>query len=406
MPKIFYGWWVVAACFLIAFFYTGMVSFGFTAFVEPIAVEFGWSYAQISLAASLRGMEMGIFAPLIGFWVDRFGARRLLLAGTLSIGLGLLLLSRMQSLAVFYTAFVVIGFGTSATSSTVTTPAIADWFKKDIGKALGITNTGVASGGILLPLITVLIVQYNWRTAAAILGAVMLLIGMPLCFVVRSRPAAPGAKQTRPPAGAAPNPGREFDLRSALRTRIFWHLGIAEAIRLMTLMALLTHILPYLHSVGVSRVRATSVAAAIPLLSAGGRLIFGYLADRYDKFRLMALLYFLGGVSVFIFAYVDTQWLLIPFLLLFPLSWGAAPLQGAILRECFGRLSLGSILGIMGALITIARSIGPALAGWSFDIFGRYRPAWLFFAGTFAMAILLMLTVPAHRQEAVPGDSN
>jgi len=224
---------------------------------------------------------------------------------------------------------------------------------------------------------------------------------MPLALVVRSQPERYGylPDGARASANHTPTerPEQELNLRAALRTRVFWHLSIAEALRLMTLTALITHIIPYLSSVGISRTQATAVASAIPLLSIGARLLFGWMGDRFNKFHIMALLYFLGGGSILMFAYVDREWLLVPFLVLFPLSWGAPPLQGAILRECFGRLSLGSILGTMGSLITVARIFGPALAGWTYDTFGRYHAAWLFFAGTFGVAVVLMLTVRSSK---------
>jgi MFS family permease len=111
------------------------------------------------------------------------------------------------------------------------------------------------------------------------------------------------------------------------------------------------------------------------------------------------MLYVIGGFSILIFANVNTTWLLYPFLILFPLSWGAPPLRGAILRESFGRLALGSILGILGGVGTVARIIGPVLAGWTYDTFGSYRFAWFFFTGTFAIAVILMLTIsPAEKK--------
>ncbi len=93
-PKVFYGWWIVGACVFILLYTSGVIHFGFTAVVEPIAEEFGWSYAQISLASSLRGLEMGLLAPLVGFLVDRWGPRRLVFGGSILVGLGLLVLSR------------------------------------------------------------------------------------------------------------------------------------------------------------------------------------------------------------------------------------------------------------------------------------------------------------------------
>ena len=123
--KIFYGWWIVLACFLISFYVGGAIFFGFTAFFEPIREEFGWSYTQISLATSLRGLEMGIFAPLIGFLVDRFGARKLVFYGTIAVGLRLILLSLTQSLAMFYASFLLIAFGAGGCASVVFMTAVA-----------------------------------------------------------------------------------------------------------------------------------------------------------------------------------------------------------------------------------------------------------------------------------------
>ena len=107
-PNIFYGWWIVGACFLISLYTGGAIVFGFTAFFEPIANEFGWSYTQISLAASLRGVELGLLAPIAGLLVDRWGPRRLIFAGSIITSLGLFLVSRTTSLGMFYGGFALV----------------------------------------------------------------------------------------------------------------------------------------------------------------------------------------------------------------------------------------------------------------------------------------------------------
>ena len=124
-PKVFYGWWIVGAGFGIAFLESGVVFYGFTAVFEPLADEFGWSYAQISLAMSLRGLESSLLAPLVGILVDRWGTRRLLFGAVVLIGFGLILLSRTNSLFMFYLAFAIVALGVSGSSSTVTTTAVA-----------------------------------------------------------------------------------------------------------------------------------------------------------------------------------------------------------------------------------------------------------------------------------------
>lgn len=142
MINLFYGWWIVVACFTISLYVGGVIFFGFTAFFQPIQDELGWSYTQISLGSSLRGLEMGVFAPFVGLIVSRYGPRRLLLAGMITLGIALVLLSRVQSLPGFYGAFILIAFGAGGCTSVVTMTAVANWFHRKVGIALGIMASG------------------------------------------------------------------------------------------------------------------------------------------------------------------------------------------------------------------------------------------------------------------------
>jgi len=193
MPfKVFYGWWIVAACFAVALYVGGAVVYGFTAVFEPIASEFGWSYTQISLAASLRGLEMGLMAPLVGLLVDRWGPRRLTFAGAGLVGIGLMLLSQVNSLPMFYGTFGLVAIGTSACTSTVLMAAVANWFRRRVGIATGITASGFGASGLLVPVVTHLIDACGWRTAMVILGLEMLVVGLPLSLVLRHQPESYG----------------------------------------------------------------------------------------------------------------------------------------------------------------------------------------------------------------------
>ncbi|NIS60075.1 MAG: MFS transporter, partial [Proteobacteria bacterium] len=169
MAGIFYGWWIVMASFLMASYF-GAIVYGFTAFFEPIAEELGWSYTQVSIAFSLRGLEMGILAPVMGFLVDRFGPRKLAFFGVSTVGFSLILLGLTNSLVVFYGAFILLGLGAGGCTSTVLMTAVAHWFRRNVGKAMGIVACGFGAGGILIPLIVGLIDLYQWRTALIILG--------------------------------------------------------------------------------------------------------------------------------------------------------------------------------------------------------------------------------------------
>ena len=397
MKKIFYGWWIVLACFLI-FFYVASVAFlGFTAFFEPISKEFGWSYTKISLAASIRGLEIAIFSPFIGVLVDRFGSRKLILSGTIIIGFGLLLMSLTQSLAMFYGLILLIAFGTNGCTDVVLTTAVANWFRKKVGVALGVMFAGVGAGGLMIPLMVWLIDVHGWRIALAICGLGMWIIGMPLCAVLRNRPEEhgylPDGELTVNSVSEAGTQHKETNigLKEALRDRSLLYLSVSELIRMMIVLAVITHIMPYLSSIGMSRSSAALIAAANPLISIIGRFGFGWLADIFPKRQVIAAAYLFGTFGLVTLSYIDVTWLYIPFLFFFPLFWGVAALRGAILREYFGREAFGKILGILTGFATIGGSIGPILAGWVFDTLGSYRLIWLVFSGLNSLAVWMLL---------------
>jgi len=400
IQKIFYGWWIVLACSLIGLYVSGTVNFGFTAFFEPIREEFGWSYTQISLAASLRGLEMGIFAPVVGFLVDRFGPRKLMLWGTITVGFGLILLSLAQSLATFYGAFLLIGFGGGGCTSVVSMTAVANWFRRKIGLALGVMASGFGAGGLMVLLIVRLIELYQWRATLIILGMGMWGLGIPLSLVVRDRPEQYGYL----PDGELSSPqveghdiqdtGVEIGLRQALKMRSFLYLNITEFIRFVALMAVFTHVMPYLASVGMQRSTAGLVAGAIPLIGIIGRFGLGWLGDVFDKRHVLAMATGLINLGLLAFSYVHVRWVIVPFLILLPLGHGGSAVQrGSILREYFGRDSFGKMIGIIMGSASVGGIVGPTLAGWAFDTVGSYRPIWLGLCGLTGLGTVLVLRI-------------
>ncbi|MFB0506368.1 MAG: MFS transporter [Thermodesulfobacteriota bacterium] len=405
MAGIFYGWWIVFACFLIAFYVGGACFYSLTAFFEPIAGEFGWSYTQVSIAFSLRGLEMGILAPLVGFLVDRLGSRKLAFSGVLIVGFSLILLGLTNSLVMFYSAFILLAFGTSGCASTVLLTVVAQWFKRNVGKAMGIVACGFGAGGLLIPLIVWLIDLYQWRTTLILLGLGTWILGIPLSFVIRHKPEKygyfPDGETTAGPTSSHRDRGREEqgNFKEALMGRNFWKIGVAEATRMMTTMAIITHIMPYLSSIGMPRSSAAFVATSIPLLSITGRFGFGWLGDFFDKRDVLAVLYCLLGIGTLAFSYIHVKWLILPFLLLFPPAFGGTvSLRGAIVREYFGRASFGRLIGIIMGMAAIGGVIGPSTAGWAFDNVGSYHGVWLAFAGTTVIAIVLILRLKTPGQ--------
>jgi MFS family permease len=155
-----------------------------------------------------------------------------------------------------------------------------------------------------------------------------------------------------------------------------------------------THVMPYFSSMGISRSKAGLVAGAIPLFSIIGRLALGWLGDVFEKRYVMALAFGLMGMGMLAFGYVQVEWVILLFLLLFPPSFGGTMvLRGSILREYFGRDSLGKMLGMVMGSASIGGIIGPTLAGWVFDSLGSYHLIWMAFSGFILLAIILVLRI-------------
>ena len=417
-PRIFYGWWIVAASFCIALYVGGVVFYGFTTIFEPIASEFNWSYTQISFAASLRGLEMGLFAPVIGILVDRWGPRRLIFGGAVATALGLMLLSRTSSLVVFYAAFFLMALGMSNCTMTVLMTAVANWFRKNVGKATGIAISGFGCGGLLIPLIVRFIEVYQWRSTMVILALGMLGIVLPLSLLFRHRPEQYGdfidgraADGVAFDSGSAAPPAAEAHVgpKQALRSRTFWHLAVPFTYHVMAVSSIVTHVMPYLSSIGIARSRSSLVATGIPLMSVVGRLGLGSLGDRLDRRRISACAYFMMGLGAVCFAFAPTggPWLFVPFLVLFGIGYGGNnALRPPMTREYFGRTSFGAVFGLIIGINMLGGFIGPPAAGWVFDTWGSYQSMWFLLAGLAPAAMVTVLTIPSGSAGVQPATAD
>jgi len=408
--NIFYGWWIVAACFIIALYMSGVIFYGFTAIFEPIAEEFGWSYTSISVAASIRGLEAGLLAPVVGILVDRWGPRRVIFIGVLFMGLGLLLLSQVHSLFMFYIAFILMSLGISSCGISVTVTAVANWFRRKVGLASGITISGYGSSGLLVPLVVRLVDLYDWRTAIMIMGIGMFFIGLPLSLLLRHKPEQYGYLPDGGKGGevafdgsSVKLPAQEISIsaRQAMKTRTFWLIVLAVMPQFIVIPAVITHVMPYLSSVGFPRTMSGLVATVIPLLSISGRFGFGWLADKYTAKRLsvFALVLLTLGLVCFEYVSLDWQWLLVPFLILMGLGYGGInTMVGVLLRGHFGRGNFGTIIGFAWGILMAGTMVGPPIAGWVYDQWGSYQGTWVTMAGVAFIGAVIMTVTPRSRE--------
>jgi len=403
--KIFFGWWIVGASFMIFFYMSGTIILGFTAFFEPIAAEMGWSYTQISLASSLRGLEAGLLAPVTGILVDRWGPRKLVFSGGILMAAGSYFLSTVDSLAMFYAAYLIIALGTSCCSYTVQMAAAANWFRRKMGLASGIMSAGVGFGGLIIPIMVYLIVIYGWRTTMALISAGTLVIVLPLSLLFRRNPEDYGYypdgdcevevnENTKIVSTSTMESSVTFS--QAKKSLTFWKIIISLVLLHTVVSALTVHIMPYLSSVGIARFKSGFVVTLYPIISIAGRIGAGWLGDRYGKKPVLATAFFLIGLGFFCLSYITESMtlILIPFVLLYSTGFGSAgALRPSLVREYFGRSHFGTILGCIMGMAMIGSMTGPTLTGWVYDKQGGYQGIWLIAAGISFASLFLILTI-------------
>ena len=406
-----YGWSIVCTCFFINLYTNGAVQYGFTAFIEPIVREFGWSYAQVSLAASIRGFEMGLLAPVAGLLVYRIGPRRLVLTGTFSIGLGLMLLSRVHTLPMFYVACFTTSMGMGLTIGVVPMTVVAQWFRKKVSTATGIAVSGTALGGLIVPLATTLIDLYGWRTAMLILGIGMWALPLPLSFLLRNKPerygCLPDGKIIDTDIPCQPiDPAEQqktkpkIPLGRILTSATFWLITLPFTANLLVISAVITHVMPYFGSIGVSRSIASLFASALPFCTILGRLGFGWLGDRYDRRRLTACAFGLTSLAILMFSNIASAglWLVLPFIIIFGIGHGGIVIMTPVLvGGYFSREMFGTVLGFVMGIMTLGMILGPPFAGWVFDTWGSYQGAWYALAGLAVVGVGIVLAIPHER---------
>lgn len=402
--KLFYGWYVLAACCAVLFYLAGLFWWGFSVFIPPILDEFGWSRSQISLALTLQGLEGIGAAPIVGLLVDKIGTRRLMLFGLTTAALGIVLVSMAQNLMQFYGAFLVLSFGTSAGTGLVTQSLVVRWFSRRRGTAITALMVSPAMGAmVLIPVLTVAIEALGWRQTMLIGGIGLWIIAVPILLVARNSPESMGLRpdgdgpEPAPSTaeGGAPTPAQEhgFTVREVLRLPTFWYLAGAYTLWNLGTQGVQPHLFVALKGIGMSQASAATVSALLPGISIGGRVIFGFLSDHVDKRLLLFIVGALQALGVALLAAFilnpDQLWLVYTFLVPFSLGFGGSiPLRIVTGGQYFGRKNFPAVFGVLQAVTQSGGMLGPLMAGWIYDTTGSYFVA-------FAMSsVLILATLP------------
>ncbi len=380
---VFYGWWIVAASGGIQML-AGMLWMQATgAYMVLLQSEFGWSSTVVSIAFALTRIESGLLGPLQGWMADRFGPRTILTVGTLMFGAGFIGFSMVDSILTFFIAFAAIALGSSLGGFPTLMVSIVSWFDRNRSKAVAISQMGFAFGGLAVPVVVLCLEAFGWRTTAALSGVIIIAVGLPLAQVIRHRPGPygevpDGRERTDIERAAAPHVAagtRDFRASEALRTPAFWLISGGHALALLTVSAVMLHLVPHLtRGLGYSLGGAALVVSLLTGFQVLGQLIGGFMGDRFNKRMICALCMVGHCVGLLLVTYATSWVMVLGFAALHGLAWGArGPLMVALRADYFGAAAFGTIMGWSSLIVMFGMSGGPIIAGVMADISGDYR---------------------------------
>lgn len=394
---MFYGWYVVAATFVILFAGFGAV-YSFGAFVLPLGTEFTVGRAGVASIFSSAVFILFATGAFSGMLADRIGPRPVIAAGVVAITLGLAGAAMAREFAHVRWCY---GLGVGLGVGFVYVPAISavqPWFERRRGLASGIAVTGIGIGTLLMPIIAGQLLGFmDWREVFLVLAAVIFVPGTIAAFVVDNNPAARGYAADGSVAAATGAPARIVNeqLGPMLRSRPFVLFYCASAILSVPVFIPFVHLVASAEDLGIGRTEAVAILGLIGLGSTVGRFIVGGFADRLGRRR--ALIGMLGGVGVAYLAWLAASGALMlsVFALVFGVCYGAyVALSPALLADYFSGPKLSSVIGIQYTAAGFGSVAGPVLAGHLFDISGRYTLALLVGVGCSALACMLVARMP------------
>jgi MFS family permease len=402
-------WWIVFATVCGLIVGSGAINvFAFAVFLKPITAEFGVGRGMFSSALTLHATLAALSCPVMGWLVDRWGARRVMIPGLVVYALATACYALIQAspFAITYLLFAITGIVGGVGTPIPYAAVLTQWFDRGRGLALGIGIAGVGLGVALVPqLAAFLIAAFGWRTAYLGLAVAILVVAfVPVAVFLREPPAA-----ARSPDGAPATALPGVATGKAFRSWVFWALGVAFFLDVIAINGTLTHIVALLTDRGVALQAATAALSGTGIALILGRILSGWCLDR------------LWG------PYVAVAFFILPMIGIALLATGAvglAPLVGAVTlglgigaevdlmaffaSRYFGMRNYAKIYGTMFGVFAFGVGIGPALSGASFDVFRSYTPIFIVYEImlTISCAIFLRLgPYPYPAQDPVHGEA-
>ena len=379
---------IAATSFTVLFSVVGLALYGLPFYYDYMVRDFGWSRTQVTSGNALSKLVVG---PLFGFFagwiVDRFGPRRLMLAGILMAGVALIGLGSMSSLWMFYAFYLINALGYVCGGPLPNQILLSQWFDRSRGKAMGFAYLGIGIGGAAVPLLSVWLTQmFGWRTALEVLGIIIIMISLPLVLLV---------KEKSQPIQRESNSRPLESTNDVFRNPAFYLLALGSMCSIGAVGGANQHLKLFLSlDQHYAAAEAARIISLVLTFSIAGRLLMGWLADRIPKKIVMLLIYALVGSSIpllFLAARHETMFL---FAAVFGIGLGGEyMIIPLIAAELFGLRVLGRVMGVILTADGVAEAVFPMLIGYLRDQSGAYRTGFLLLValalvGAFAVAFL------------------
>jgi len=419
----FYGWVIVAICFL-----TVAVSYGirysFSVFYVSILQEFSWSRADTALIFSINVIIYGVSAPIVGAAVDRWGPRKFMATGATLLAIAIAACSLANQIWHFYILFgVLASFGICATGYVPNTVLVSRWFIKRRGTAIGIYSVGFAVAYVMAPGIEYMIGQIGWQNSFVALGVLALGIVPLIAIFQRLNPQDKGllpdgeaaevtARQTRATTAEALIVDREWanqewNVSKAIRTHQFWFLFLANLFMWgVTMSLILAHQIAFAVDEGYSEAFGALIFSLYGVFFGLGNLL-GFLSDRFGREIITTIGLSLAALGILMLTLNManyTPWLMYAYSLLFGLGVGiASPAFTASAVDLFQGKNFGSINGLTVMGFGIGGSISSWLGGKIFDTMGTYIPAFYLVMATLIISIICIWMAAPRKIRLVAG---
>ena len=402
---------VAATAFFALFSVVGLALYGLPLYYDFMVREFGWSRTMVTSGNALSRVVVGpVFGFGAGWIVDRFGPRRLMMAGILMAGIALIGLGAISALWMFYFFYLLNALGYVCGGPLPNQVLLSRWFDRTRGKAMGVAYLGIGIGGALVPMLAAWLTQhFGWRMSLQALGVLVILIALPLAYFVKETPGnrasdsglqASGLKsevRSREPVALLPVSG-------VLRTPAFYLLAVGSMCSIAAVGGTNQHLKLFLSlDRGYSQFDAARVISLVLSCSIAGRLLMGWLADRVPKKYVMLAIYSLVAGSIpLLLASGASRAPLYLFAVVFGLALGGEymiiPLMAG---ELFGVNMLGRVLGIVLTADGVAEATAPMLVGHLRDLYGTYNAGFFTLIGAALAGAGAIALLPSRRSPAI-----